>query len=282
MFSGAVFALHLVFASVVPTAQADAETPPATVDAPFSNQEMVDIFDSAALPNLAAVEITPPVTGIEAIDRRLITLAEARGYQARGVASGNLIRVDGYLLQPAAADAWVALRNAALAEGISISLTSGYRTPEAQAWLMNRELGGWTTPEINAALNLAAPPGYSKHHTGYAIDLRSGSNTLYDFADTAAYQWLAADGFANARAHGWLPSYPDGVEQLGPEPEPWEFVWVGVDELFCRQASPDAAGPFCDDDRSATTCASTMACPLDSTTKAHFAWLEAPRVLPVR
>ncbi len=30
-----------------------------------------------------------------------------------------------------------------------------------------------------------------------------------------------------------MPSYPDDVEDQGPNPEPWEFVWVGTGLIRC-------------------------------------------------
>ena len=105
---------------------------------------------------------------------------------------------------------------------------------------------GTSDAELDTLLETVAAPGYSKHHTGYAIDLRSGSAVLFDFADTPAYEWLAADNFANAKAHGWMPSYPDSVASQGPNPEPWEFVWAGAVNIICADFTPAEDQPFCD------------------------------------
>ena len=42
-----------------------------------------------------------------------------------------------------------------------------------------------------------------------------------------------ADNFYNAKRFGFIPSYPDDLNAQGPNPEPWEFVWVGVDLIEC-------------------------------------------------
>ena len=277
MLSG--LAVSLVLALSAPLAQAETTD---SGSSELSNEDFVEMFDNADLPNLEPFDPPPTITGSITTDRRVRTIAERRGYQIRSGPIESLTLIDGHLLQPDAAAAWADLKGAARAAGIGISLTSGYRTPDSQTWLMQRQLSGWSEDELNAVLDITAPPGYSKHHTGYAIDLRSGSATLYDFADTAAYRWLAEDSFANARAHGWVPSYPDGVDNVGPLPEPWEFVWVGTDTIFCHTATTGAAGPFCDDERPLTTCASPVLCPRDSVTRSHFAWPEAPTVLPLR
>jgi len=31
---------------------------------------------------------------------------------------------------------------------------------------------------------------------------------------------------------GFIPSYPENSGKQGPEPEPWEYVWVGEDVLL--------------------------------------------------
>ena len=74
--------------------------------------------------------------------------------------------------------------------------------------------------------------------------LLPGGAVLDAFAATPAYSWLSDNGFANARAHGWLPSYPDGVANLGPNPEVWEFVWVGTTNIVCIGFEATAETPF--------------------------------------
>ncbi|NIR36644.1 MAG: M15 family metallopeptidase, partial [Actinobacteria bacterium] len=88
-------------------------------------------------------------------------------------------------------------------------------------------LRGTSDAGIDATLAQVAPPGYSKHHTGYTIDVRAPDGGGPAFAFTGAYAWLSDDDFAAARAHGWVPSYPDGGVAMGPDPEPWELTWVG-------------------------------------------------------
>ena len=90
-----------------------------------------------------------------------------------------------------------------------------------------------------------APPGHSKHHTGYAIDVAAAQGDL-TFGRTQTYAWMAANNFANAKAHGWIPSYPEGSKPAGPNPEPWEFVWVGHENIICGGFVPTPEHPFCD------------------------------------
>ena len=69
---------------------------------------------------------------------------------------------------------------------------------------------------ILAVLDSHAPPGFSKHQTGNAMDIGVPNVALVDFDSTEAFQWLSQDNFANARRFGFVPSYPAGAEGLGP------------------------------------------------------------------
>ena len=66
-----------------------------------------------------------------------------------------------------------------------IILSSGYRTTDKQAELYNNSVG--TSDE-----NLVAKPGYSEHHTGYAIDLKifTADAKTIAFGDFS-YYWIA-------------------------------------------------------------------------------------------
>ena len=98
----------------------------------------------------------------------------------------------------------------------------------------------YTDEKIYFELRVVAPPGYSRHQTGYAIDLASGSYGHNEFEHSEAYAWLTADNFYQAKRHGFVPSYPAGVENQGPDPEAWEFIYVGVDYLV---AAPSDVRP---------------------------------------
>ncbi|MEQ8716510.1 MAG: hypothetical protein RIE08_02780 [Acidimicrobiales bacterium] len=62
----------------------------------------------------------------------------------------------------------------------------------------------------------------------YAVDISEGTERFAQFESTAAFAWLSADDYTNARRFGFVPSYPPGVAQQGPNPEAWEYVWVGA------------------------------------------------------
>ena len=71
-----------------------------------------------------------------------------------------------------------------------------------------------------------APPGYSEHSTGYAVDLGDGrfpeTNLSQSFQDTEAFRWLQDHA---ARYH-FVLSFPEGNKQ-GVMYEPWHWRYQG-------------------------------------------------------
>ncbi len=73
---------------------------------------------------------------------------------------------------------------------------------------------------------VSAPPGYSEHATGYAIDFGDRNNPQCNlsacFATTPVGEWLAA----NAGQYGFTLSFPKGNGQ-GVMYEPWHWRYQG-------------------------------------------------------
>jgi D-alanyl-D-alanine carboxypeptidase len=125
-------------------------------------------------------------------------------------------------LTPAAAAAWRAMSAAALADGVTLKIVSAFRSIERQAEIVRakRERG----LSIDTILEVSAPPGYSEHHTGRAIDVTTdGVPALeLEFERTAAFRWL----LANAARFGFFLSYPEGNAH-GYAYEPWHWCYAG-------------------------------------------------------
>lgn len=185
-------------------------------------------------------------------DNYIRAIAEGRGYKKRVQAiQNNLLLVDGYKMQPKAAQDWKNLKAAAVTNKVYLGLVSGFRSYDDQRSIFNegmqeegvKQFGrDYTTEEItsgkadagiNSVLNTRSIPGYSKHHTGYTIDVTDVTSGKYftSFDQTAGYTWLSENNFYNAKRFGFIPSYPKGGTNFGPNPESWEFVWVGVDAV---------------------------------------------------
>ena len=234
--------LALAFASILALAiapPADAQTDEFPV---YTGDQFKELYDYAVvnkLPGLSQPTDQLPVTGDGALDDRIWEIAFARGYVLRPLASGNLVSADGVPMQPQAAAAWGELKAAAREAGLPFIVSSAYRSPASQRTQFLSKLQGTSDEAINDTLVWYSVPGTSKHHGGYALDFRYSNGTFGNFRNTPDYAWLSRDNFYNAKRFGFIPSYPDDVTAQGPNPEPWEFVWVGVDLIRC--GSPLAA-----------------------------------------
>lgn len=135
-------------------------------------------------------------------------------------------------LTPEAGKALMKMVYAARDKGVWIVPVSGFRTITEQEKLFQRQIEKRGSPEL--AAKFSAPPGYSEHHTGYAIDLADGHFPKRDvtnqFATTKAFQWLTL----HAKEFGFELSFPKNNSQ-GVSYEPWHWRFVG---------SPQASGIF--------------------------------------
>jgi len=127
-------------------------------------------------------------------------------------------------LRPAAAAAFKKMALAARRDGVYLVVLSGFRDLQYQQNLFNRDrvrLGS-----VEAAQKLVAPPGYSEHHTGYALDIGDGkapeTNVVVKFEKTAASRWLKD----NAPKYGFELSF-DRENSQGVSYEPWHWRFVG-------------------------------------------------------
>jgi zinc D-Ala-D-Ala carboxypeptidase len=134
--------------------------------------------------------------------------------------------------RPEATLALMRLMDAARADGVWIVPVSAFRDYQRQEELFQARIAQLGSEQ--AAAKSVAPPGFSEHHTGYAVDLADGlaraSDIAYSFGDTAAYRWLQA----NASTYGFQLSFPPNNPQ-GVNYEPWHWRFVG---------SPQAALTF--------------------------------------
>lgn len=208
----------------------------------FSGNEFRLLYDNLLQPNLDRVDAPPVISGNDIADARIRQIAEARGYKLRSSPSGSLVSVDGYLLQEAVKQPWEELQAAGNAAGYVMSIVSGYRSVENQRQLFLSRLSaqGVTIQDVangngdeavNTVLITSSIPGYSKHHTGYTIDIECAGYIFELFKESPCYGWMSANNYENAKRFGFIPSYPADADLQGPDPEAWEYVWVGEDLL---------------------------------------------------
>lgn len=121
-------------------------------------------------------------------------------------------------LTPETTAAWRRLREAAAAAGVRLFIVSAFRSIARQAEIVGRKVDRGLA--VEDVLRVCAPPGFSEHHTGCALDLGTpGSAALeLDFGRTAAFRWLEH----NAGDFGFSLSYPPG-NPAGFQYEPWHW-----------------------------------------------------------
>ena len=130
-------------------------------------------------------------------------------------------------LRSNAAEKFNALADAAWSANINLVPLSGFRTLADQEYLFF-EVKAERGQVASQRAEVSAPPGYSEHHTGYAIDIgdaRSpGSHLKVSFENTRAFQWLQE----NAGNYGFELSFPrDNPQGISYEPWHWRFVGDG-------------------------------------------------------
>lgn len=130
----------------------------------------------------------------------------------------------GYRLRKAAATKFQLMVAAARSSGVNITTISAFRSVEDQKRLffgVGAERGQRPTKRAE----VSAPPKYSEHHTGYAIDVGDGTvpatNLNQNFDTTPAYKWLKA----HAATYSFELSFPkDNIQKVNYEPWHWRFV----------------------------------------------------------
>lgn len=125
-----------------------------------------------------------------------------------------------HFLVPAAAAAWHLMKTAAAAEHVQLLIVSAFRSIERQAELVRRKIAAGQS--IEEILLICAPPGFSEHHTGRALDLSTPGVPVLEteFDQTAAFAWLTR----RAKNFGFYLSFPVGNSQ-GYFYEPWHWCF---------------------------------------------------------
>jgi D-alanyl-D-alanine carboxypeptidase len=123
-----------------------------------------------------------------------------------------------------AAMAWRKMMDAATVDGCELLMVSAYRSVERQSEIVRGKfLRGQGAEEIFA---VSAPPGFSEHHTGRAVDISTPEYAALEeeFERSAAFGWLGE----NAGRFGFTMTYGRG-NAYGFLYEPWHWVF-GVGE----------------------------------------------------
>jgi len=110
-------------------------------------------------------------------------------------------------------------------DGITLWITSAYRTYNYQKWLYDRSVN--RNGRVYADRTVAQP-GFSEHQTGLAIDIVSarGKSLTVEFEKTKQFEWLSS----HAHKYGFILRYPKDKENItGYRYEPWHYRYLGVE-----------------------------------------------------
>lgn len=123
-------------------------------------------------------------------------------------------------LIPAALMAWQDMKQAAARDGVALFLVSAFRSVDYQQQLIARKLAAGQ--RIDEILRVNAPPGFSEHHSGRAIDIGTPDCVVLTeaFENTKAFEWLRQ----HAGDFSYRLSYPRG-NPLGIDYEPWHWCF---------------------------------------------------------
>jgi D-alanyl-D-alanine carboxypeptidase len=125
-----------------------------------------------------------------------------------------------FLLTPNTSAAWHCMKDAALQDGIELLMVSAFRSIQRQADIIQEKLNNGAC--IVSILDVCAPPGFSEHHTGRAIDITSPEEPELEiiFENTQAFLWLTK----HAAHYGFSMSYPR-ENKFGFQYEPWHWCF---------------------------------------------------------
>lgn len=177
-----------------------------------------------AVPQLRALLNPDPITALgvrRSPDGRLLghyPYKEAPASQLVQVAPGLQVHRD-------AAEPLLALQREAAAAGVDLRVISGFRSVALQNHLFF-DVKSERNQSAAERAKVSAPPGFSEHSTGFAVDLgdgsRPGTNLKPVFENTPAFTWLQR----NANRYHFRLSFPKDNRQ-GVSYEPWHWRFEG-------------------------------------------------------
>ena len=127
-------------------------------------------------------------------------------------------------LRTKAAKNFLRMQQDARKNGFTLVPISGFRTFNQQEYLFF-EVKRRQNEETRKRAEVSAPPQYSEHHTGYAIDIGDGNSPSthlnIEFENTLLFKWLKK----NAAKYSFELSFPpNNIQNISYEPWHWRYV----------------------------------------------------------
>jgi hypothetical protein len=189
-----------VVVPVVSAAPVVVVTPKVTAPPRLAPAAKVESPKVAAVVEHDEIETTPittPVPDVRAPDVDC-TPVSASGYRKGKKTPITIVRIDGEPIERATANAFLAMHEAAAADGVELTIFSAFRSPEQQEYFYEC----FKTCACNSCAP-AAKPGFSNHQMGKAVDIAMWPGV---------HTWLVA----NAKRFGF-------VATVKKEPWHWEL-----------------------------------------------------------
>ena len=113
------------------------------------------------------------------------------------------------------------MRETAKAEGLTLNISTAYRSYSTQKRLYTGYLNSSSQKVVDT---FSARPGHSEHQLGVAADFAAGQKRLENFTGTPEQKWMQE----NAYKFGFILRYlPDKVDITGYKYESWHYRYVG-------------------------------------------------------
>ena len=224
--------------SVVDIPLARRSRPPGSGKASLASRFRWSLLGSLLVGSLAVALVLGPL-------RPWLAPPPVAGLNARLAADGRLLGhlpypeappetlvtfAPGQQLRHEAARELLAMQKAAAADGVQITVISAFRDLAVQRHLFF-EVGAERSQSAEVRARVSAPPGFSEHSTGFAVDLGDGrrpqTNLSTSFESTDAFAWLQA----NAVRFHYALSFPANNRQ-GVSYEPWDWRFQGSTEAL--------------------------------------------------
>ena len=191
-----------------------------------------------------------------------LTAAALTARQLTGIDAPPLQEVEpGRLLQPVVAAAYLAMQQAAAADGIRLRIASGWRDFARQQLIIQAKLSGERpvldshgqrvaldqlplSEQIHAVLLYSALPGASRHHWGTDLDVWDQAAVAPDYVLQLTAAEYAPDG-PFARLTAWLSQHagrfgffrPYRSFRGGVAAEPWHLSYRPLAGKYLQQLS---------------------------------------------
>lgn len=107
-------------------------------------------------------------------------------------------------------------------------ITSGYRTLADQGEVLQEKINLWGEEE---ALRWAMLPGYSEHHSGYAVDMSiyTDQGNYIKYKGQGEYAWINQ----NCYKYGFIRRYTEEKKKItGVSDEQWHYRYIGVPHSY--------------------------------------------------